>query len=118
VEVERGRARGARARRGNDSTAGSGPRLAGVSGGVAARYWRAAGLGRRDTARLTGGPGRDGARSSAAGCRGEAARGGTERAGPGRQREREGNGPRMGRPVEEKEWAEPGSTVVFRIYSY
>jgi hypothetical protein len=29
-----------------------------------------------------------------------------------------GAGGKMGRPAEEKELAEPGSTVVFRIYSY
>jgi hypothetical protein len=51
---------------------------------------------RRGTARLTGGPGRDGARSSAVGCGGEAARQGTDLAGPGRQWEREGK------------WAAPG----------
>jgi hypothetical protein len=45
---------------------------------VATRQWRAAGSGRRGTAWLTGGPARDGARSSVAGCgarqRGEAGR--------------------------------------------
>jgi hypothetical protein len=45
VEVERGRARGARARWGNDSAAGSGPRSAGTGGSVAVRQWRGDGVG-------------------------------------------------------------------------
>jgi hypothetical protein len=67
VEAERGRARGARARQGNGSAAGSSPLPPGAGDGVATRQWMAAGSGQRGTARLTGGSGRDGAQSSAAG---------------------------------------------------
>jgi hypothetical protein len=42
---------------------------------------------------------------------------GTNHAGPDRQWEREGNGSRVGRPAEEKEWPSSETHVVFRIYS-